>query len=89
MSALSIRDLEVIRGSHRVLNRVDLDVDAGEIVALMGLSGAGKTHHKCLIAVLLPILPDASCRAFTAEIGQQRLTHPAPCDVAESDQRIG
>jgi ABC-type polar amino acid transport system ATPase subunit len=54
MSALSIRDLEVIRGSHRVLNRVDLDVDAGEIVALMGLSGAGKTTVLRAVAALQP-----------------------------------
>jgi polar amino acid transport system ATP-binding protein len=30
-------------GSHRVLDRIDLDVDAGEVVALIGASGSGKS----------------------------------------------
>lgn len=55
MSALSIRDLEVTRGQHRVLKGLDLDVDAGEIVALMGLSGAGKTTVLRAVAALQPI----------------------------------
>lgn len=54
MTALSVRDLEVTRGAHRVLNGLDLDVDAGEIVALMGLSGAGKTTVLRAVAALQP-----------------------------------
>ena len=54
MSALSIRDLEVTRGTHRVLKGLDLDVEAGEIVALMGLSGAGKTTVLRAVAALQP-----------------------------------
>jgi polar amino acid transport system ATP-binding protein len=30
-------------GSHRVLDRIDLDVDTGEVVALIGASGSGKS----------------------------------------------
>jgi polar amino acid transport system ATP-binding protein len=30
-------------GSHRVLDRIDLNVDAGEVVALIGASGSGKS----------------------------------------------
>src|ERR1044071_4033892 len=66
MSALSIRELEVTRGQHRVLKGLDLDVDAGEIVALMGLSGAGKTTVLRAVAALQPftagsiMLEDAS-----------------------------
>jgi polar amino acid transport system ATP-binding protein len=30
-------------GSHRVLDRIDLDVDSGEVVALIGASGSGKS----------------------------------------------
>jgi polar amino acid transport system ATP-binding protein len=30
-------------GAHRVLDRIDLDVDTGEVVALIGASGSGKS----------------------------------------------
>ncbi|MGE5749962.1 MAG: amino acid ABC transporter ATP-binding protein [Gemmatimonas sp.] len=54
MSALEIKGLEVVRGAQHVLRGVDLNVDAGEIVALMGLSGAGKTTVLRAIAALQP-----------------------------------
>jgi ABC-type polar amino acid transport system ATPase subunit len=53
--ALVIERLEVTRGSQRVLRGVDLTVKAGEIVALMGLSGAGKTTILRAVAALQPI----------------------------------
>lgn len=52
--ALVIERLEVMRGSQRVLRGVDLTVKAGEIVALMGLSGAGKTTILRAVAALQP-----------------------------------
>jgi ABC-type polar amino acid transport system ATPase subunit len=42
-TALSIRGLRLSRGSTPVLRGVDLTVPDGEMVALMGLSGGGKT----------------------------------------------
>ena len=53
-SALTITGLEVVRGTQRVLKGVDINVDAGEIVALMGLSGAGKTTVIRTVAALQP-----------------------------------
>ena len=52
MSALEVRDLEVERGSQRVLKGVDLTVSSGEIVALMGPSGSGKTTILRAVAAL-------------------------------------
>lgn len=54
MSAVTIRGLEVSRGSQRVLRGANLDVNPGEIVALMGSSGAGKTTVLRAIAALQP-----------------------------------
>jgi branched-chain amino acid transport system ATP-binding protein len=43
MTTLEIRDLEVFYGSVRALEGVNLEINAGEIVALLGSNGAGKT----------------------------------------------
>jgi len=42
-SLLSVRGLEVRYGPLPVLHGIDLDVQSGEIVALLGANGAGKT----------------------------------------------
>jgi ABC-type polar amino acid transport system ATPase subunit len=40
---LRVRDLRLSRGARTILSGVDLEARAGEVVALMGLSGSGKT----------------------------------------------
>ena len=55
MSAvLEVRDLAVSRGEQHVLKGLDLTVASGEIWALMGVSGAGKTTVLRSIAALQP-----------------------------------
>lgn len=56
-STLSVRGLRLTRGSRAILQGVNLEARAGEIVALMGLSGSGKTTILRVIAGLEP--PDA------------------------------
>jgi len=51
---LNVRNLEVFYGPIRVVRGIDLDVEAGEIVALIGANGAGKTSTLRAIAGLLP-----------------------------------
>jgi len=41
--AIAVRGLHLSRGSRHILSGVDLEVTRGEVVALMGASGSGKT----------------------------------------------
>jgi branched-chain amino acid transport system ATP-binding protein len=43
MALLELRDVDAFYGRVHVLHKVTVDVDAGEIVALIGSNGAGKT----------------------------------------------
>lgn len=54
MSVLRIDDLRLSRGSREVLRGVSLTAERGEFVALMGLSGGGKTTVLRSIAALEP-----------------------------------
>ena len=49
---LDAKNIRLTRGSREILRGVDLHADAGEIVALIGLSGSGKTTMLRLIAGL-------------------------------------
>jgi ABC-type polar amino acid transport system ATPase subunit len=49
---LSVRGLRLSRGAREILRGVDLEAGAGEIVALMGLSGSGKTTILRVVAGL-------------------------------------
>ena len=51
---LSVRGLRSGYGAVEVLRGVDLDVAAGEIVALLGSNGAGKSTFNQTVSALLP-----------------------------------
>jgi polar amino acid transport system ATP-binding protein len=51
-TALSVQGLSISRGARAVLRGLDLDVARGEVCALMGVSGAGKTTALRAIAAL-------------------------------------
>jgi iron(III) transport system ATP-binding protein len=43
LNTLELRDVRHSYGTNRVLDRVDLDVEAGSVTAVLGASGSGKT----------------------------------------------
>ncbi|KAA1260395.1 Daunorubicin/doxorubicin resistance ATP-binding protein DrrA [Rubripirellula obstinata] len=51
----SVRDLHHRYGDHTALAGVELDVSAGEVVAMLGPNGSGKTTLFRLLCTLLPI----------------------------------
>jgi ABC-type branched-subunit amino acid transport system ATPase component len=55
MTVLTVRDLQVRRGTTHVVRGVSMEVARGEIVAVMGASGGGKTSVLRAIAGLDPI----------------------------------
>ena len=40
---LEIRDISIVYGKHVAIDRVSLDVAKGEMVAILGANGAGKS----------------------------------------------
>jgi len=54
VSALRITGLTVRRGTRTIVDGVDLQVEPGQILALMGLSGSGKTTILRAVAGLEP-----------------------------------
>lgn len=55
MTLLSVRALRVDLGPRVVIESLDLDLNAGQVVALVGPNGAGKTTLLRAVAGLLPL----------------------------------
>ena len=42
-TVISIKDLSKSFGDHEVLRKIDIDIEAGEIICIVGSSGSGKS----------------------------------------------
>src|SRR4051812_17444179 len=52
---ISLRDIHLSFGSNRVLKGIDLDVQRGQAVSIIGPSGSGKsTILRCITGLLQP-----------------------------------
>lgn len=71
-TALSLRDLTVNRRRTPVLSDIALDIDAGELVVVMGASGAGKS------TLLRAICGLQRCHSGAIYIDGENVTNSAP-----------
>ncbi|MFC5828811.1 oligopeptide/dipeptide ABC transporter ATP-binding protein [Nonomuraea insulae] len=67
---LSLRDMTVSYGGLAAVDRIDLDVAEGEVVALVGESGCGKSS---LARALLGLLPRTATVTGSARLGDDEL----------------
>ncbi|HWH34328.1 MAG TPA: phosphonate ABC transporter ATP-binding protein [Acidimicrobiales bacterium] len=81
--ALSVRDLGHAYGGAPVLDGVSFDAGAGEVVAVIGPSGAGKTTlFRCATAVIRP-------RQGHIEVEGRDLSRLGPADLRRARQAMG
>ena len=66
---LRVAHIAAAYGKHLALADVDLQVDGGEIVVLLGANGAGKSTLLKVIAGVVPHLPGGSVRLGGRELG--------------------
>jgi ABC-type polar amino acid transport system ATPase subunit len=83
---LRVRALHASRGEASVLRGVDLDVDAGEICAVMGVSGAGKSTVLRVIAALQPF---ASGTVTVDDVSLAPGPLPRESQLRELRKRVG
>ena len=53
-ASITFRDVAKRYGDHQVLNAINLQVEPGEVVAILGPSGSGKSTLLRIIAGLIP-----------------------------------
>ena len=75
---LKVSRLRAGYGKTQVLNGLDFEVRAGEIVTLIGANGAGKTTT---LKTLCGIIP---CQDGSVEFEGRALTHSSPSDIVDA-----
>lgn len=69
MPLLRVSHIAAAYGKHLALADVDLDIDGGEVVVILGANGAGKSTLLKVIAGMVPHLPGGSVSLGSRELG--------------------
>lgn len=78
-----VRGLELELGGRQVLRGVDLEIPAGAVVAIMGVSGSGKTSLlRCLAGLLRPTRGEI-------RIGEVEITRLSEAELNEQRRSMG
>ena len=85
MSLLTIEDLRLSIGGTAVLHGLDLSVDEGEIVAITGESGSGKSMTALSVMQLLPDGSQASGKILHRGIDVMRASEREMCAIRGRD----
>ncbi|NUP97080.1 MAG: ATP-binding cassette domain-containing protein, partial [Planctomycetaceae bacterium] len=87
--ALRVRKLHHAFARHEVLDGVDLDLEAGQIVALVGPSGCGKTTLLHLCAGLLHVREGSIDNGFSSQAFMFQQPRLLPCKTALDNIALG
>ena len=73
---LSVSNLDFSWGANRVLKDISFDVNANELIAVLGVNGAGKsTLIKCINGILKP--DSGKISVFGTDVGELGLIEVA------------
>ncbi|AGB82956.1 Arginine transport ATP-binding protein ArtM [Serratia rubidaea] len=88
MSAIEVKDVVKKFNGHTVLHGIDLEVNSGEVVAIIGPSGSGKTTLlRCIN--LLEVPDSGTIRVGDIEIDSARSLGKQKSQVRELRQQVG
>ena len=79
MPLLRVSNAAAAYGKHMALADVDIEIDGGEIVVILGANGAGKSTLLRVIAGLVPLLPGGS-----VTLGSRELAVLPPHEIVEA-----
>lgn len=84
---IQVRDLTFYYGSHKAIDGLNLDINQGEILGLMGPSKSGKTSFLRVLNRMCDLIPDARVEG-TVLLDNEDILQPE-CDVDGLRRRVG
>lgn len=82
---VDVRNLSVIHGNEKILNKISFSIDPGEIVLIAGPTGSGKTTLAYCLSGVIPNIIDAKVEGIIRVCGLD----PTKRSLNEIAQRVG